>query len=193
MKAPDPITLFGEWFKQANDAGLLLPEAMTLATSTRNGYPSARTVLLKHFDKQGFTFFTNYTSRKSREMKENPKAALLFHWASLERQVRIEGRVTVASRETSAAYFSTRPRGSRIGAWASRQSTILPDRATLESRVSEIEKRFSDQDVPLPPFWGGWHLKPEMMEFWSGKTSRLHDRKVYTRSEGQWKMHRLYP
>jgi len=193
MKYHDPIALFGKWFSEANDAGLPLPEAMTLATCTADGYPSSRTVLLKHFDQKGFTFYTNFNSRKSSEIERNSHVALLFHWAKLERQVRIEGTASRVSRETAAAYFATRPRGSQISAWASRQSSVLPDRATLEARIRKVEAQYVGEEVPLPPFWGGWCVAPNRMEFWRGRPSRRHDRLVYTRQDNAWRIHQLYP
>lgn len=189
----DPIELFARWFREAEDAGLPLPESMALSTATADGVPSSRMVLLKAFGPEGFCFFTNYESRKSRELMANPRAALLFHWAVLERQVRIEGRVERVSDEESFAYYRTRDRGSRIGAWASRQSRPLPDRETLEKRVAEFESRFPGDEVPLPPHWGGYRVVPERIELWQGRPSRLHDRCVFVRDGSAWRMERLYP
>ncbi len=191
----EPMELFREWHETAEESGLFLPEAMTLATCTAEGRPSARMVLLKGSDERGFTFFTNYGSRKARQLDENPHAALVFHWAVLERQVRVEGRVSRISAEESFDYFRTRPRGSRIGAWASEQSRPLPARETLEARVRETEARFQGEDIPLPPYWGGYRLVPEMIEFWQGRASRLHDRWVFRRatSAEPWSLTRLYP
>jgi len=167
--------------------------AMTLATVDKNGKPSTRTVLLKSVDERGFVFFTNYDSRKGRELAENPNAALTFFWSELERQVCIAGTVTKLPTAESEAYFKSRPRGSRIAAWASNQSEAIPDRATLEAKWRELEKKFPG-DIPLPPNWGGFILRPERIEFWQGRPSRLHDRFHYTRSaEGAWKMERLAP
>ena len=189
----DPIELFGEWFEAAERSGILLPEALTLATCTRNGVPSARQVLLKRHDADGFVFYTNYGSRKARELEENPRAALLIHWPVLQRQVRIDGSVTRASEEESSAYFHSRPRGSQIGAWASRQSEFLSSRAELERRVSDYERKFKGGEVPLPEFWGGYRLVPEQIEFWQGRANRLHDRLLFSRSENGWSAERLYP
>ena len=189
----DPIDLFGEWFEAAMEAGLYLPEAMTLATCTPDGRPSARMVLLKGFDARGFVFYTNYGSRKAVELIENPHAALVLHWGVLQRQVRIEGTVTKVSEEESYAYFSSRPRGSRIGAWASKQSALLEERQTLEERVKEYEKQFEGSDVPLPPFWGGFRIAPARVEFWQGRANRLHDRLVFVQGSDGWETVRLYP
>jgi pyridoxamine 5'-phosphate oxidase len=189
----DPIDLFGAWFEAANEGGLLMPEAMTLATCTKDGRPSARMVLLKDFDARGFVFFTNYESRKAGELIENPWAALVLHWAVLQRQVRIEGTVTKVSAEESYAYFRTRSRGSRIGAWASRQSTVLEERRQLEERVAAYEEEFDGGEVPLPPFWGGFRVAPERIEFWQGRADRLHDRLVFMQSNDGWETTRLYP
>lgn len=192
----DPFDLFAEWYHTAEESGLFLPEAMTLATATPDGVPSARMILLKGFDRDGFTFFTNYESRKARELDANPRAALTFHWAILERQVRVAGTVSRISEDESYAYFSTRPRGSRIGAWASRQSRPLAEREELEERVKEVRDRFRGQeDIPLPPFWGGYRLEPTAMEFWQGRASRLHDRWLFTRGDAaaRWQLETLYP
>ena len=188
----DPIELFVDWYDAAEESGILLAESCALATATADGAPSARMVLLKDVDARGFVFYTNYTSRKAAEMDENPRAALCFHWPVLERQVRVAGSVARISQEESAAYFATRPRGSRIGAWASRQSSPLPDRATLLGRVDKYKARYPD-DVPLPPFWGGYRLVPERIEFWQGKADRLHERLAFTREGEGWAAVRLYP
>ena len=190
---PDPVALFREWFQAAARAGVFMPESMTLATATKDGAPSARMVLLKDCDARGFVFFTNYGSRKALELEANPRAALVLHWPVLERQVRIEGDVARITPEESAAYFRTRPRGSRIGAWASEQSRPLESRAALEARVREIEQKYSGDDVPLPDFWGGYRLAPASIEFWQGKANRLHDRLLYSRETDGWKVTRLYP
>lgn len=189
----DPIALFREWFDAAARAGVYLPEAMTLATATADGMPSARMVLLKRYDDRGFVFFTNYGSRKADELESNPRAALCLHWAALQRQVRIEGAVSRVSEEESFAYFRTRPRGSRIGAWASKQSEPLDARRDLEAAVSKYEKEYPGDDVPLPPFWGGYRVAPERIEFWQGRANRLHDRLLYERNEAGWNVARLYP
>lgn len=189
----DPLKLFGEWFDAATESGLFLPEATALATATPAGAPSVRMVLLKVVDERGFVFYTNYGSRKAVELESNPRAALCFHWAVLERQVRVEGRVERVSAEESRAYHASRPRGSRIGAWASRQSDPLPSRETLEERVRHFEKEYPGDEVPLPPFWGGYVLHPEVIEFWQGKANRLHERLVFRRAEERWQTVRLYP
>jgi len=190
---PLPLPLFTRWFREAERAGIFLPEAMALATATPNGIPSVRYVLLKAYDERGFVFYTNYESRKAVEMEENPEATLLFHWAILQRQVRLEGRVGRVTTEESEAYFHSRARGSQIGAWASAQSDRLPDRQTLEQRVKEYEEKFRGGEVPLPPFWGGYRLEPRSMEFWQGRANRLHDRLKFIRSEEGWNRVRLYP
>lgn len=188
----DPLQLFGDWFADAENSGLLMPEAMTLATATGEGRPSARMVLMKDYDEDGFVFFTNYGSRKAVELESNPYAALLFHWSALQRQVRIEGSVSRVTQEESREYFNSRHRGSRIGAWASRQSDELPGRTVLEQRVRDYEQKFSS-DVPLPSFWGGYRLKPATFEFWQGRVSRLHDRVRFERRDIGWKASRMYP
>ena len=189
----DPIELFGEWFEQAKESGILFPESASLATANRDGVPSSRMVLLKSFAADGFVFYTNYGSRKAREMDENPNAALLLHWVVLERQVRVEGSVERVSSEESAAYFRTRSRGSQIGAWASRQSEELEGRSVLTSQAEEIEQRFRGRDVPFPRFWGGYRLIPDRIEFWQGRLNRLHDRLLFARADGGWAASRLYP
>ena len=189
----DPIELFGDWFEQAKESGILLPDSASLATASRDGVPSSRMVLLKTFAADGFVFFTNYGSRKAREMDENPRASLLLHWAVLERQVRVEGSVERISAEASAEYFRTRSRGSQIGAWASRQSEELEGRSVLKGQAEEIEQRFKGQDVPSPSFWGGYRLIPEHIEFWQGRLNRLHDRLLFTRVDEGWVPRRLYP
>ena len=190
---PDPLTQFRKWFDDAQRAELPEPTAMTLATATSDGMPSARIVLLKGADAGGFTFFTDYRSRKGQELAANPHAALVFHWGELERQVRITGTVTRLSREQSEAYFRTRPRESRLGAWASHQSSVLADRDVLEARVREASARHPGDDVPTPPYWGGFVLQPDVLEFWQGRPSRLHDRVRYTRAASGWRIERLSP
>lgn len=189
----DPITFFNKWFAEAKEAGMLLPEAMTLATATPDGVPSARMMLLKGADERGFTFFTNYASRKGRELADNPTAAIVLHWPILQRQVRAEGTVTRLSEDESLAYYRTRTRGSRIGAWASKQSSELNERGELEAREREIDAKYAGKDVPLPPFWGGFRLVPDRIEFWQGRLNRLHDRLQYERTDDGWRVVRLYP
>ncbi|RMG48388.1 MAG: pyridoxamine 5'-phosphate oxidase [Acidobacteria bacterium] len=189
----DPIALFRRWFDDARRAGLLLPEAMGLATATPDGRPSVRMMLLKAADERGFVFYTNYESRKGRELRANPRAAIVLHWAALQRQVRAEGTVSRLTPEESYAYFKTRPRGSRIGAWASRQSAELASRRELEERFAEFEARFRGKDVPLPPFWGGFRLAPARIEFWQGRANRLHDRLLFERDGPGWRRRRLSP
>ncbi len=168
--------------------------AMTLATADATGAPSARIVLLKAFDERGFVFFTDYRSRKGAELEANPRAALVFYWGELERQVRITGGVALASREESQRYFRSRPLGSRLGAWASHQSQVIAGRGALESDFREVEARYGDQDVPLPPHWGGFRVVPDAIEFWQGRESRLHDRIRYVRETGRkWRIERLSP
>lgn len=190
----NPIMQFEKWFKQAQAAEMKEPNAMTLATATADGHPSARIVLLKEVSDLGFIFYTNYGSRKAQDFHSNPKAALTFYWAELERQVRVEGKVEKVDRAKSEAYFKGRPRGSKLGAWVSKQSKMVNGRMPLEARLNEIEARFADQeDVPAPEFWGGFLVVPEMLEFWQGRPNRLHDRIVYRRSEFGWTLERLWP
>ncbi|MFT6987641.1 MAG: pyridoxamine 5'-phosphate oxidase [Psychromonas sp.] len=189
----DPISFFKQWLAEAEKSGIILPESMSIATCTAVGRPSSRMVLLKEVDQKGFVFFTNYASHKAIELESNPYAALLFHWNMLQRQVRIEGRVERITQEESNAYFQTRGRGSRIGAWASHQSELLLDRETLVERVKYFEKKFAGKEVPLPEFWGGYRVIPERIEFWQGKADRLHDRFVYQSTQNGWKITRLNP
>jgi pyridoxamine 5'-phosphate oxidase len=188
----DPIEIFRLWFDAARESGILLPDAMSLATATPEAVPSVRMVLLKGVDERGFVFYTNYDSQKSAELDANPHAALCVHWAVLQRQVRVAGSVHRVSEAESAEYFATRTRGSQVGAWASRQSQVLPSRDELEQRVREIDAEYPDE-VPLPPFWGGYRLVPERIEFWQGRPDRLHDRLRFLRREGGWAAQRLYP
>jgi pyridoxamine 5'-phosphate oxidase len=191
--APDPIHQFGLWFKEALDCPAIAePNAMVLATVSPTRQPHARFVLLKGFDAKGFVFFTNYCSEKGRDLDENPHAALTFGWIEQERQVRIEGVVTPMPRSAVEAYFQSRPRGSRLGAWASNQSDVIPDRAFLESRLADADQHFPN-DVPPPATWGGYCLAPEQIEFWQGRTNRLHDRLRYRKEGGTWVIERLAP
>jgi pyridoxamine 5'-phosphate oxidase len=191
---PDAIAQFALWFDEAAVANLALANVMTLATAGPDGAPSARVLLLKGFDSRGFVFFTNFTSRKGRELDANPRAAMVFFWESLQRQVRIEGMVQRLGRNENEEYFRTRPREAQIGAWASHQSGQIASRAVLEARQNELEARFAAGPVPLPDFWGGYRLIPQSIEFWQGRTARLHDRLCYTRGgEGSWTIRRLQP
>lgn len=190
----DPFQQFHTWFQEARDAGIPDSNAMILATATADGIPSARTVLLKGLDETGLVFYTNYESHKSRELAENPNAAVVFYWQPLGRQVRAAGTVERVTQEESFAYFSSRQRGSRLGAWASRQSEPLESRQELLDRVQELDQRYPDDDIPLPPHWGGYRIVPYMFEFWESRESRLHDRFRFTRSEnGVWTVQRLQP
>ncbi len=191
--AKDPIQQFDKWWADALNSQITEVNAMTLATATQEGKPSARIVLLKGYDKAGFVFFTNYNSRKGNELLQNPHACLIFFWKELERQVRIEGIVSKVSEAESDAYFASRPVGSRIGAWSSPQSSVIADRKILEENVIKYAKQFHDI-VPRPPHWGGYIVKPQLIEFWQGRPSRLHDRIQYTIQEnGSWKIERLAP
>lgn len=191
--APDPVAMFSRWFAEARAADVAEPNAMTLATASADGAPSARMVLLKGVDDGGFVFYTDYRSRKAAELDANPRAALVFHWVELERQVRIAGPVARVAREETEAYFRARPLGSRLGAWASEQSSVIADREVLDARLRDVESRFPGEDVPAPPHWGGYRLMPESVEFWQGRASRLHDRIRYARRGGAWAIERLSP
>jgi pyridoxamine 5'-phosphate oxidase len=189
----DPIAQFARWYDEACAIERPLPHAAALATATTGGRPSVRMVLLKDFDAHGFVFFSNYRSRKARELATNPRATLLFYWGSLERQVRIEGRVAKVSRRESDEYFGTRPRGSQLSAWASPQSDVIADRADLEQRFTAVANRVPER-IARPPFWGGYRLIPEMIEYWQGREDRLHDRLRYRRMRnGRWRIDRLAP
>ncbi len=190
---PNPFLQFSRWFDDAVAAKVTEPNAMTLATSTPNGVPSARIVLLKNFDERGFTFYTSYEGRKAKELGENPRGALLFYWPDLERQIRLEGEVQKVSREESETYFLSRPLGSKIGAWASKQSAILKGSEELASRWMETQQRFANGIVPLPETWGGYRLWPNALEFWQGRPSRMHDRILYERNGTFWNFKRLGP
>ena len=189
----DPVVQFGRWLEQAESADLLEPTAMTLATSTPDGRPSARMVLLRGFDERGFCFYTNYESRKGGELAANPRAALVFWWGELERQVRIEGRVERTSRSESEAYFHSRPPASQLSAAASPQSQVIDGRAVLEERVARLATGHQDGQVPLPGFWGGYRLVHEVVELWQGRPNRLHDRLRYRRAGDRWRIERLAP
>jgi pyridoxamine 5'-phosphate oxidase len=189
----DPIRQFERWFADAVSAQVPEPNAMTLATASRDGVPSARIVLLKGVDSRGFVFYTDFRSRKGAELTENPLAALTFLWKEIERQVRISGAVSRASAAESEAYFRTRPAGSRLGAWASQQSSVIANRAELEERLREVALRFPNGDVPLPPHWGGFRVVPDEIEFWQGRADRLHDRLLYRREDSGWTISRLSP
>lgn len=189
----DPFLLFDEWFAEARASEPNDPEAMTLATATSDGRPSARIVLLKGHGPEGFVFYTNQRSRKGEELNTNPHAALLFHWKSLRRQVRIEGAVTIVSCEEADAYFASRSRDSQLGAWASNQSWTLPSRAEFEGKYEAMRAKFEGVDVPRPPHWGGYRVTPDTIEFWSDRPHRLHERRLFTRRPDGWTEGLLYP
>ena len=191
---PDPIKQFANWFTTAIETGIRDVNAMSLATAGQDAKPSVRIVLLKSFNEDGFVFFTNYESEKGKQLEANPYAALGFYWIELDRQIRISGKVDKTSRKESQTYFHSRPVGSQLSAWASRQSAVLDGRRVLDARMEEMNERFADKRVPLPPHWGGYRLKPDNMEFWQGRSNRLHDRFRYTRhSDGSWLIERLAP
>ena len=190
----NPFKQFEKWFQEAIDAKLDLPDAMALATATKDGIPSARIVLLRGLDARGFVFYTDYESQKGKELAENPNVALVFYWRELDRQVRITGQVSKVSRENSNNYFQSRPVGSRLAALASRQSEVIPNRKILEERFEQLAAQYQDTEIPLPSDWGGYRLSPNMIEFWSGRPSRLHDRLRYTRqSNDDWRIERISP
>ncbi|MEU8815572.1 pyridoxamine 5'-phosphate oxidase [Actinoplanes sp. NPDC048796] len=192
--AADWTTQFGAWFIEASSFGLPEPNAMIVASATPAGHPSARTVLLKEYDTRGFVFFTNYESRKGAELAANPYASLVFPWFPMQRQVIVVGAVERVSRAETEEYFSSRPRGSQLGAWASAQSTVVPDRESVDASLAAVTERFEDGEVPAPPHWGGFRVSPETVEFWQGRSSRMHDRLRYRRTEeGLWVLERLAP
>jgi pyridoxamine 5'-phosphate oxidase len=192
--AADPIQQFQHWFQQALDAEIIEPNAMVLATATSTGIPSTRVVLLKCVDREGFTFFTNYESRKARELAANPRASVTFPWVALERQVIVSGTIDKTSRDISNDYFKARPRGSRLGAWVSTQSKVIPNRKFLEDRLLELEAKYPGDEIPLPTYWGGYVLLLDEIEFWQGRPNRLHDRLRYTRQpDHSWLIERLSP
>jgi len=191
--AADPISMFRRWFDEAREGGLVEPNAMVVATASADGRPSVRTVLLKGVGPDGFRFFTNQASRKGRDLGANPACSLLFPWHALERQVRVEGRATPLSRADVEEYFAVRPRGSQLGAWASHQSEVVEGRDALRTAYDDAESHFEGQDVPVPDEWGGYLVRPEAVEFWQGRPSRLHDRLVYERAGDGWATHRLAP
>ena len=190
---PDPILQFQKWWNEAMLSNIEELNAMTLATCNKNGKPSARIVLLKGLSNDGFVFFTNYQSRKGNELKENPHASLLFFWKELERQVRIEGTVTKTTEEKSSEYFLSRPGLSKIGAWSSAQSSVIQSREILEENVIKYQQQFGDGEIPWPPYWGGYTVKPTLIEFWQGRRNRLHDRLQYTLINDKWIIERLAP
>jgi pyridoxamine 5'-phosphate oxidase len=191
--AKEPFRQFEKWFQEAEAAKVPEPNAMVCSLATKDGRPSSRIVLLKGLDGRGFVFFSNYESRKGRELSENPRASLLFPWISMERQVVVEGVVTKLTREESDAYFHSRPRGSQLGAWVSQQSSIVPSRAHLDEALKQVEQKYAGKEVPMPPYWGGYRVAPETVEFWQGRRNRLHDRLRYRRDKNEWVIERLAP
>lgn len=192
--ADTPVEQFALWFQQAVDAKIDLPDAMTLATASKDGIPSARIVLLRGFDERGLVFFTDYQSQKAQELAENPRAALVFYWRELDRQVRVSGSVSTVSRRESEKYFRSRPVGSQLAALASNQGEVIPNRQKLEGKYKQLMETFRHKQIPLPPFWGGFRLSPDWFEFWQGRPNRLHDRLRYTQCTDEgWKIERLSP
>lgn len=189
----NPFMQFDKWFKQAIEADILEPNAFDLATVNRDMQPRSRVVLLKYFDKEGFVFFTNYESRKGRDIAHNPKVSMLFPWLDLERQVKIEGQVKILDKKESLKYFLSRPKGSQLGAWVSKQSSIISTRKLLEQKMQEVKQRFKDGKVPIPDFWGGYKIIPTRFEFWQGRENRLHDRFEYAQDAQNWQIQRLSP
>jgi pyridoxamine 5'-phosphate oxidase len=189
----NPFEQFSSWYKMADDAGFIHPDAMTLATADKNSKPSARIVLLKSFDENGFVFFTNYKSRKGNELEVNPYASLVFYWDKIDKQVRIEGSIEKISEKESEEYFHTRPQGSQIGALASPQSKVIIDRGYLENKFEELSKKYAGKEIPLPENWGGYRVKPFYFEFWQSRDNRLHDRICYIKERESWKLERLAP
>jgi pyridoxamine 5'-phosphate oxidase len=190
---PDPIRQFAIWFTAALEVGIAEVNSVALATVAENGQPTTRMVLLKSYDRDGLVFYTNYQSEKGCHLEKNPLAGLVVHWKELERQIRIDGVAEKVSREESVRYFHSRPIGSQLGAWVSHQSEVIDARRILEARLSELEERFASQEVPCPPHWGGYRIKPERIEFWQGRPNRLHDRFRYTRQDQSWRIDRLAP
>lgn len=189
----DPFAQFEKWFNDAIESNILEPNAMTLATVSMEGQPFQRTVLLKTFNTDGFVFYTNYTSRKAKQIENNPNVSLLFPWYSLERQVMITGKVSKVSTKESLNYFLSRPRGSQLGAWVSNQSEVISSRNLLEMKLEEMKRKFKEGKIPLPDHWGGYRVVPSSIEFWQGRSSRLHDRIMYERDDNSWKISRLAP
>ena len=189
----NPFIQFTKWYEGVLSSKLNEPASMMLSTADVNGNPSARIVLLKEIDDSGFVFYTNYGSRKGKDLKENPKAALTFFWDELLRQIRIEGRIEKISRESSKEYFSSRPHESQIGAWVSEQSSVIPNREILENKFDELEEKFGNEEIPLPEFWGGYKVIPNYFEFWQGRENRLHDRICYNKENNEWKIFRIAP